>query len=76
LGGEDPTYSLDEADGAHPIYHVGPKKLSWTLAGLVNFRTHSLLNIVPLGIVFTQLGKRVKTIPSGTMFVGWHATSG
>ena len=32
LGGEYPTESLDLADGVHPINHVGPKKLDWTVA--------------------------------------------
>jgi len=30
FGLEDPSQSLDKADGWHPINHLGLKKLSWT----------------------------------------------
>jgi len=41
MGFEDPAQSMDEqADGEHPINHLGPKKLS-LIAGPAPFRKHT-----------------------------------
>ena len=61
---ENPTQSLDQADGKHPISHWGPKSLSRT-GGLDHYLIYGRPNQIP--------DYWVKQI---TMLVGWHVSSG